>query len=351
MNARERVLRAITFGQPDRIPIGYHLNYRTLQRHGEKLLDLVRRYHNDFYDPAIMTIPPRDDAHYRPDGSYYKVVTDEWGCEWVYYQEGIMGEVKGSPLADWGRLESYRIPPLPYGTPEKLAKLTADIAEQKTSFIGWHGAGSLFEQMQWLRGVEDLYMDIAMDSPEVYRLAERLVEEYLLPNVEAGLAAGADVIGFTDDWGSQQQLLINPEAWRRIFKPCYQRLYDRIHAGGALAWQHSDGHILEIVPDFIEIGLDVLNPQLGAMDLQAFADAAAGKVAIYGTLDYQRVLPYGTPEQVRAYVGDVTRALATPAGGFIYGAGIYGDVPFANIEAVFAAMGEWCYYQSPITSP
>ncbi|NCQ32634.1 MAG: hypothetical protein GW802_35390, partial [Armatimonadetes bacterium] len=84
MNSRERVLRAIQFDTPDRVPIGYSINPGALLRHGQKLIDLCTRYPHDFFDPAeVIRMPERDTANYREDGSYYKELTDEWGCTWV----------------------------------------------------------------------------------------------------------------------------------------------------------------------------------------------------------------------------------------------------------------------------
>jgi uroporphyrinogen decarboxylase len=338
MTSRERVLRTITFQYPDRIPTGYFINPPARMKYGEALLELCRQHPNDFYDPGMLTVPERDIAHYRADGSYCKVEVDEWGCEWVYYQEGIMGEVKRAPLDDWAKLKTYRLPEVPARTAVERRAACEAMARVKERFIGWGHAGNLFERMQWLRGVEELFMDIAADEEAVYVLADRIVDEYLLPRIEQCLEDGCDIIGFTDDWGTQTQLLINPRAWRAIFKPRYQKMFDCIHAGGAYAWLHSDGMLLEVVPDLVEIGCDVLNPQLGCLDLQALATMTAGHMAIYGTLDYQRVLPYGSPEEIDAHVREVTAILAQPAGGFMYGAGVQDDAPLENIQAVFEAM-------------
>jgi hypothetical protein len=343
MNSRERVLRAINFDSPDRVPIGYFMNWACRMKYGDALVELCRRHPNDFYDTSNITVPERDEAQYLPDGSYYKREVDEWGCEWVYYKQGIMGEVKRAPLEDWASLKSYRIPTPPSRTAAEKRAAREAMTRNKEQYIGWGSANNLFERMQWVRGVEDFFADVAEDAEEVYLLADRIIEEDLIPRIEMALEDGADVVGFTDDWGSQNQLLINPAAWRRIFKPRYTKLIDLVHQGGALAWLHSDGMILEIVPELIEIGLDVLNPQLGCMDLHALADATRGKLCLYGTLDYQYVLPYGTPADVDAHVREVTELLAQPEGGFIYGAGAQDEDPFENIVAVMEAMENYCW--------
>jgi uroporphyrinogen decarboxylase len=342
MNSRERVLRAIRFEHPDRVPIGYFMNHAAKLKYGQPLVDLCRRHPNDFYDTSMITLLERDEANYLPDGSYYKREVDEWGCEWIYYKQGIMGEVKCAPLRDWASLRDYRIPSPPARTAEERRQAREAMDRNKEQYIGWGSAGNLFERMQWVRGVEDLFADIAEDCEEIYILADRLIDENLIPYIERALEDGADVIGLTDDWGTQNQLLINPTAWRNFFKPRYKKMIDLIHQGGALAWLHSDGMILEIVPDLIEIGLDVLNPQLSCHDLPALAEATRGKLCLYGTLDYQYVLPFGTPSDVDAHVREVTEIFARPEGGFMYGAGAQDEDPLENIAAVLDAMDRYC---------
>ena len=342
MNSRERVLRAIQFDTPDRVPIGYSINPGALLRHGQKLIDLCTRYPHDFFDPAeVIRMPERDTANYREDGSYYKELTDEWGCTWVCYKEGISGEVKRSPLDDWSKLEDYRFPPVPNASPEERAPARETTKQQMERFIGWGAAGSLFEQMQWLRGVEKMMMDIALDCEEAYLLVDRMMDEWIVPHIELALEAGAEAIGFGDDWGTQERLLSNPKSWREIFKPRYQRAIDLAHEGGALTWLHSDGMILEILPDLIEIGLDVINPQLSCLNLDALRSITDHRICVYTDMDRQFILPRGTPAQVREHVRDAHSCLASPDGGLIWGAGIYEDVPFENIEALLEAFVEF----------
>lgn len=340
MNSRERVLRAIRFERPDRIPISYVAVGAARLRHGDKLLKICRTYPNDFYDSDTMTVPERDSEHYRPDGSYYKRSTDEWGCVWEFRKEGISGEVKQSPLEDWAALDTYRIPPPPHAAPEASARLKADMARQKERYVGWGSAGQLFERMQYLRGVENLFMDIALDAEEVTVLADRLVEEYLAPAVSIAIEAGADIVGFGDDWGTQQALLIHPAAWRRIFKPRYRRLFEKVHEGGALVWMHSDGMIMEIVDELIEIGVDVLNPQIQTMDWKALRARTAGRLCLSPDLDRQHLLPFGTSEQVAEHVKAVHDTFASPEGGLIYYAPIGEDVPLDNVKTILRTFHE-----------
>ncbi len=333
MNSRERVLRAIRFESPDRTPVNYSVMPGTLQRHGQAVLDLCARYPGDFWPVAMLRIPERDHAHYGPDGRYFKRWTDEWGCVWEFLQEGLNGEVKQSPLEDWSALAEYRLPPPPDLSRAALAAAREVMDRQKERYVGWGGVGNLFERMQYLRGVENLFCDIAEDREEVYRLADRLVDEYLVPHVERALAAGADIVGFVDDWGAQQQMLISPAAFRRIFKPRYARMFGMVRDAGALVWLHSDGMILDIVDDLVEIGLNVLNPQLSCHDLTALAAKTRGRLAIATDIHRQGVLQFGTSDDVRRYVREVKQAFHSPVGGLIFQVGCEADMPLANLEA------------------
>ncbi len=343
MNCRERVLRCIRYEAPDRIPIGYFATPAVLLQLGQPLVDLLNQYPNDFFDNAeCVKIPARDTANYRPDGSYCKRTVDDWGCEWVTFEEGQGGEMKNAPLDDWRKLRDFRCPPVPNSTPEARQKTREGMARSKEHYIGWGSSNAYFwERMQGLRGHENILIDIAEDREEIYRLADRMLDDYILPSIELALEAGADVVGIADDWGSQDRLLIHPEAWRRIFKPRYQRIIDLIHQGGALCWLHSCGMILDIIPDLVELGLDVVNPQLGCIDLPALQRVTDHKLCIYADFDRQHVIPHGTPEEIRRHVRAVTDLFASPDGGLMYSIGIGHEVPLRNIAAMLAAFAEF----------
>jgi len=340
-NCRERALRAIEFRNPDKIPLSYSVIPPELFKYGQRFIDLCVKYPTDFYDPAeLIKIPKRDTEHYRPDGSYYKEVTDEWGSVWVFLREGISGEVKRPIIDDWSKLKNFKVPPAPNSSTADRQRLKESMKKIKEKYVGWGSSGSaFFEQMQWLRGTEDLFMDIASDCAEVYELADMILEKRILPSVEIAVETGADIIGFGDDWGTQRQLLINPATWRKIFKPRYKKMFDLARQGGALPWMHSDGMTMEIIPDLIEIGLKVFNPQLSCMDMHALQKLCDGKLCIAGDIDRQWTLPSGTPEQVRDYIRKVTKVFGSPQGGFIYQLGLE-DTPIENAAAAFETIDQ-----------
>jgi len=147
-----------------------------------------------------------------------------------------------------------------------------------------------------------------------------------------------DAIMFMDDWGSQNQLLIPPRVWKELFKPLYKDYCNLAHSNGKFAFMHSDGHILEIYEDLIEVGVDAINSQLFCMDFAELEKKAKGKITFWGEIDRQHILPSTNSQDGRNAVREVAKYLYDPSGGIIaqfeFGAG-------ANPETALAVFEEW----------
>jgi len=338
MTCRDRVLKAMSFGSPDTIPLTHSWLSAALIEHGQKLLDLFEKYPNDFFPTRVIKIPEREKEYYRPDGSFYKEWTDEWKCKWIYYKEGLVGEVKEPPLSDWSMLKNYTMPNPQLSTVEEREKFRTSWDEMPGYSI-WGGGSNFFERMQWLRGVENYLCDIAEDRPEVYELADRVLYEHIMPGLENLFKTGIkiDVVGFGDDWGSQNALLINPRAWRKIFKPRYREMFQFCRKQGALVNLHSDGMTLEIVPDLIEIGLDCFNPQFSCMDLNELKRRCDNRLCILADIDRQHVIPFGKPAEIEVSVRNVYDIFGSSGGGLIWRGEIGAGVPLENVEALLKA--------------
>jgi hypothetical protein len=124
-----------------------------------------------------------------------------------------------------------------------------------------------FERMQFLRGTAELYMDIAEENPDFERTIA-MIHEYFMAILETVVKTDADAIAFMDDWGSQRALLINSEAWRKYFKPLYLDYCALAKKRGKKVYMQSDGNIECIIGDLVEIGVDALNSQPFAMDIE-----------------------------------------------------------------------------------
>jgi len=194
-----------------------------------------------------------------------------------------------------------------------------------------------FERMQFLRGTENLFLDLAYGVREVFILRDML-HNFFLKEMEMWAKTDVDGVSFMDDWGSQNSLLISPKLWREFFKPLYKDYCDILHSHNKFVFFHSDGHIEAIYPDLIEIGIDAINSQLFCMNIEELGRRYKGKITFWGEIDRQYILPFGTVEEVKSAVRRVRKALDTGRGGVIAQCEWGVKDPRENIEAVFE---EW----------
>lgn len=353
MNGRERVIRALRFERPDRVPRDlWALPGIGMYRRNE-LDAMLRRF------PLDITRPP---AQYgrgkRETGTPHTVgtYTDAWGCVWHVAEPGVVGEVKGPPLADWSALAGYK-PPFEILDDADFSRVGTNRAASAGLYATGQGAGLAalpgasgsfvlagttvrpFERMQFLRGSEALFIDLAYESPPFYTLRDML-HDFFLRELKMWCRTDVDGISFMDDWGAQHALLISPRQWQSLFKPLYRDYVEMIHGAGKFAFFHSDGHIMDIYPDLIEIGVDAVNSQLFCMDIEEIGRLYRGKITFWGEIDRQRILPFGTVEDVHAAVRRVRAALDDGSGGVFAECEWGNDVSAENIAAVFEAWDE-----------
>ena len=352
MNSRERVCKALRFEKPDRVPRDlWTLPAITMSRPAE-LEAVIEHFPLDIALPDDETggytaIGSGDQSHEdlthftygisdRASGdAFVKGATfvDPWDCVWQVGEDGVAGEVKASPLADWPALDHYT-PPW-----ELLENANWDalkgICARTDKFMLTPWSMNLFERMQFLRGSEALYMDLGDVTSEVLRLRD-MVHELFVREVELWCKTDVDAVRLADDWGAQHSLLISPEMWRQLFKPLYAQHCRTIRDAGKFVFFHSDGYILDIIPDLIEIGVNALNCQLFCMDIEELGRRFKGKITFWGEIDRQWVLPFGKPEDVRQAVRRVRQALEGDNGGGVIAQMEWGkNDPQENVEAAF----------------
>ena len=330
MNSRERTFRAIRRESPDRVPCFYGILHGTRVRHARRLDRLLERYPQDI---AYFNYSSAEEYSGRPGVG----ATDRWGAVWVSASPDYKGQVDVHPLGDWSALRDYAWPEA-LGWPEQ-ERAAAYLGQDRSQHYVLADGDTLFQRMMYLRGVEALLVDLATEREEAYELRDRIAE-YMLTRIRQWNRIGVDGVYFRDDWGSQTNLLINPALWRRFYKPVYATLFDAVHAGGADVFFHSDGMIDAIIPDLVEIGVDVLHPQMALLGVDYLAENYGGRLSFMCDPDRQYLLPCGTPGQVTEYVRETVRALA-PFGGGLIGWGCIGpDVPWENMEALVRAFAE-----------
>lgn len=331
VNSRERFRRALCFQRPDRAPRDLWTLPGIEMFRRDELEDVLSRYPSDLAKPDV-TYGVAERARGTPNvvGTYL----DAWGCPFTVAEDGVIGEVKEPPLADWSALDSLQ-PPWEILRNADFSRVNKSCAETDCFVL----AGTTvrpFERMQFLRGSENLYIDLAYGTKEMMRLRE-IVHDFFLHEMELWAKTDVDGVSFMDDWGAQGALLIAPDMWRALFKPLYADYCRILHQASKFAFFHSDGCITEIIPDLIEIGVDALNSQLFCQDIEALGRRFKGQITFWGEIDRQYILPFGSVEDVRQAVRRVRRALDDGRGGVVaqceWGIG----VPKENIEAVFEA--------------
>lgn len=377
MTSRERVGLALAHREPDRIPFdlggtrvtGIHVRaYERLrpalglEPREPRVADITQQLADVEPDVAeamgadVRLVSPRAGSGYRRevrevDG--HRVFTDEWGVGrrmpldgGLYYDSfapPLYGDI-GPAAVDAFAWPDAADPARTAGMGEEARRHAADGHAVAVGSI----CGGLTEGLFKLRGFEEGYMDLAGDPGLARRVMERILEvklaywERALPQV----GDAADVLVEADDLGGQDRTLFSPRTYRELVKPLHRKLFDYLHArSGARVFFHTCGAVRDLIPDLVEIGVDILNPvQVSAANMDtAELKREFGRELVFwgGGVDTQRVLGAGTPGEVRAEVlrrvGDLREG-----GGFVFAAvhNIQPNVPPENILAMRAALRE-----------
>jgi uroporphyrinogen decarboxylase len=303
------------------------------EQHHLRELEAIRRdFPSDFTAPVIEF--PRVDCM-RGDPYTPGTFVDEWGCEFVNIQAGAIGEVKRPLIGSYER-DLDRVRP-PWSWVQADLNGVAEQHSRSDRFMLSPICYRLFERMQFLRGTEDLYIDLIEQPPGLILMTER-IHEWNLAMIDRWVRTDVDAILGMDDWGSQRSLLISPQLWRDFFKPYYRQYAERIHAAGKLCFFHSDGYIFDIYEDLVEIGVDAVNSQLFCMDVEEIGRRFKGRITFWGEVDRQHLLANGSVEDVRQAVRRAATALWDGHGRVIgqceFGVGARPE----NVRAVF---DEW----------
>ena len=247
---------------------------------------------------------------------------DEWGCLWSSEDAtgSDMGQVKNIAIPDIEDYETYELPdPRAEGRFDGLDD-ALDEAESKGLYVQMNSPHCMFERMHFLRGFDDTLVDCMLEPELVEGLATRMAD-YQIGIIEEAYRLGKGRIhcyDTTDDWGTQNNLMVSPEVFRSIFKPQYKRIFDAAHRCGMDVRFHTDGKVNEILPDIIEVGADIINihqPQLLGID--EVSAIARGKVCFEVAVDIQATLPTGDKQKIEDEVKQLVEKWATPQGGLI----------------------------------
>lgn len=311
MREKENLLRAITRNNPNHVP--------------------VRRLDGSI--PGMVRIIYRNSRALLSG-------TDRWGVTWAggvaatsEWDAEIQGYPVNHPLRDLSDLDAY-----PFPDPDEPGIMDGlmDGVNHEQVLVSGEICFPLQDRAHLLMGLDNFCM-AAVDQPDRVQDLLRRIADYQIGIVRRYLAVGADIIRALDDYGGQRALLLGPRLWRKLIKPELARIIQVAKEGGAFFWLHSCGRVMEIIPDLIEIGVDILDPvQVRAND-QAEAKRLYGdKICFMGGIDTQHLLTMGTAAEITMVVRERIKMLA-PGGGYILAPDTLIPVPPANYQAYLEA--------------
>lgn len=331
---KERVYAQIRHQETDPVPY-------TLRWYEEEVAERLDDHYGGtewrgWIDSAIRTVTG---PKLVPDDTSGARYTDQYGSTWQV------------DLKPWHMIEpAIKTPSLKdYVFPDVDVLFKPGWDEEALAYIEQHpdhflvigyGFGP-FERSWALRGFEDVMADVALNPGFYAELIEKVVD-HQLEILDRLVKLPVDGIMFSDDWGYQKGVLIGAERWRRMVKPHLARLYARAHEADKLALNHCCGSIVDIIPDLIEIGLDVLEsvqPEAAGMNPYALKRQFGSDLTFWGGLGSQSTIPFGTPDTIRAEVARLRTEMGK-GGGYILSPAkaLMQDTPTANAAALVESL-------------
>jgi hypothetical protein len=339
---RDNYLKALEFRYPQWIPCSVGFSPATWKKYRDRLEDVVIAH------PLIFGSYERGSVDFDAmppgfrQGEYY---ADNWGCVWYNVLGGIEGQVVKHPLGEWSALDGYEPPDLltKYERGDRdWDKVKDQIRWRRMEGLIAGGDGErLFDRLYFLRGFENLLLDIAKDDPRLPKLIQ-LLQDYELKVIDKWLEIGVDVMYFHTDIGTQNGLMISPAKFRKYIKPMFKKLFATCREAGTHVYLSSDGQLLDIVDDLVECGVSVHDPQIRANTLDGIARTYKGKMCVDLDLDRQ-MFQFCKPDDIREQIREAVERLSLPEGGLMMKAEVYAaDISLENAEAICQAMEEFC---------
>jgi uroporphyrinogen decarboxylase len=314
--AWEDNLKAMKLQHPEYIPVSVGILPAAWMKHRERLDEIVKRH------PVVLGGVVKDRNYDAVGGTYVSGShIDAWGCVWENVATGREAIVKQHPCPTRESVRRLKPPEKDVGFPH----------------------GFMYLRLSDLRGFEELMIDFAEEPPELQILID-IVLNYNLRQRDLWLRRPelkpGDFFCVGDDLGTQHALPMSPTTWRKYLKPCFMRIYQPIRQAGHPVYMHTDGQIFDIIPDLVDCGVNVVNPQVRANGLDNLARVCKGEVCVDLDLDRQ-LFPFCTPKDIDDHVREAVETLGSPEGGLWLQAEIDDGVPLENVEAILAALEKY----------
>lgn len=328
MTDRQWLLRAIDRKEAVPVPYNFSFSPPALQR--------VQGHYGEDIEQAIplpirMTGPKSIKPLYADPKQFGPTARDEFGVVWSTNPID-----RGSPIGPCLRestLVGYTFPDP--AVAYRFEDIGAWCKQQDGHFrLIW--VGDLWERATFMRGMEEILLDVATEPAFIEALLRKLTD-HILRTMEILFARFEfEAVSLSDDYGAQQSMVMSPADWRRFLKPLVTEIYGMAKRHGRVVMHHSCGHITPIIGDLIDVGLDILHPiQPEAMDVIMLKRQFGEHLTLCGGISTQQLLVRGSPAQVRQEVRRLKRALGA-GGGYILEPGItiQDDVPLENMVAM-----------------
>ena len=266
--------------------------------------------------------------------------TDIWGVRWEggtpagqEWEPMVQPYAVGHPLTDLSKVEEYPFPGP--DDPGLMAGLLSGI-DRKQIVLAGELPLLLFERAHALAGMEDLMVAMA-ENPEAVHTLLRRIADFDIGILKQYIELGVEAVRCQDDYGGQASLLMSPRMWRKLIKPELARIYKAAKEAGLILFHHSCGNVMEIVPDLIEIGVDVLDSvQPNTNDRAKLKELYGNRLSFMGGMDTHYALSQGTAEEIEEEVKRSLRLLGD-GGGYILGPDNLIPIPERRYRAYLAA--------------
>lgn len=333
MKPRDIVLEQIHHRETNPIPFTLGFEGEVGERIDQYYGSTEWRQKIPHYVVQVSTVDPDrkvdlDDTHYR----------DAFGSVWSTAGRPFHLEQPGLKSPNF---DDYRFPTADtFIDTEKGPAAVKYCQQYADSFLAAGFGWGLFERSWTIRGFQEVLIDVAADPDFFEELLDRITALHLA-FVEASVRLPVDGIMFSDDWGDQRGVLIGPERWRRFLKPRLAKLYQAAHDAGKLTLSHCCGSVVYIMPDIIEIRLDVLQsvqPEAAGMNPYELKRRWGDKITFWGCLGSQSTIPFGTRQTIFDEVEHLCQEMAR-GGGYILGPAkaLQPGTPTENAVAVVEA--------------
>jgi uroporphyrinogen decarboxylase len=372
MNPRERLLKTFDHEEPDKVPLTARFwldtqvklkKYYGVTTDGELLNKLG-------IEPGRAYIKIGPPTGWKPSEDYQEFCNAmgyDSSDQYTTYEEWGIERVLGS-MAENRLLQQFYFTKHPWEEFTEISQIRELVLPDLDDLARFENAQRVVKALkddriifadighcQWtkaweLRGMTTFMKDLHLNK----RIAEAILDklnDYYCELIDRLFDIGAEGIRLSEDWGSNKSMFINPIMWRELFKPRYEKLFQRAKRRNGFVMFHSDGNITPIVKDLVEIGTDILNPiQPECMDQLEVKKKFGDKITLDTGISVQKTLPFGTVDDVKKEALTTVKNLA-PGGGFVYGTSHYAlyDVPLENITMFYDVCRKYGSY--PINIP